>query len=118
MNDITEKQERCIHALHRQLGTDVPDIVPQMSRREASNHIDQLKERLDRDNDEQPVRSNGSSSVDDRITLGLAAKLVYQRWQGDPLEQREEFKTTVRELYELLQELRGEVLSSCSHHVN
>ena len=117
MNSITPNQERCIQALHRQLGRDAPLNLATWTKQEASRYIDELKRGLD--GNSVPTRSTPREQVErlpavseqSRIRLGSASKLVFGRWNGDPMQPENvaAFKERAKRLYNILLELEQEV---------
>jgi len=123
MNAITSNQERCIHALHRQLGRDAPLNLTTWSKHDASRYIDELKRDLGEGSSAPPTSISRPhvenrpeqapiASEQSRIRLGLASKLVFGRWNGDPLqtESVQQFKERAKRMYDILLELEQEVL--------
>ena len=121
---ITERQQRCIYALHRRMNTEVPAEVAQLDVSTASMYIDRLKEQLDKP--AQVGEENGAKEASaapvtvatrclpyaERATFGLASKLVFQNWttqQKRVLGDRDGFKQSVKETFQLLRELEREL---------
>jgi len=126
---ITERQQRCIYALHRRMNTEVPAEIAQLDVRTASMYIDRLKEQLDKP--AQVGEGNGAGEASaapattqarclpygERATFGLASKLVFQNWttqQKRVLGDRDGFKQSVKETFTLLRELERELAQSQS----
>jgi len=121
---ITERQQRCIYALHRRMRTEMPAEIGKLDVRTASMYIDRLKEQLD--NPPQAGAGNGAGEAGaapattptrclpygERATFGLASKLVFQNWttqQKRVLGDRDGFKQSVKETFALLRELEREL---------
>lgn len=124
---ITNRQVACIKGLSTRIGRPVPTGLDSMCRKEASEHIESLLGELkgggafqSADSIEQQqlqVEPHAASSSrllsrDERIRLGLAVKLVYQRWTSKDkvvLQCRDEFKKDVKQLFLLLAEVEDAV---------
>lgn len=131
MNDITEKQERCIQVLSTKLGRAAPSGIEGWTRKQASECIEGLAKEADnskgsfQDASQLKVANsagNGSPSPsrDSQVRLGLAAKLVHHQWamanKSPANGGRDAFKKEVAELYSLLNEVEQHVLNGGGLH--
>jgi hypothetical protein len=118
---MTERQQRCICALHRRMRTELPAEAEQLDVREASMYIDRLQEQLsgieDGASSAGGVRDTNKTApstlpFEDRVTLGLAEKLVHQAYNAagkKVLMCKQDVKKEVKETFHLLREIEREL---------
>jgi|SRR5690606_3729399 len=106
---ITERQRRAISVLCSKAGVNVPELLGQYTRAEASAYITKLEELVDGSSDrlDKVKPSSAEGGIAHRARTGLATKLVYSRLARsgkDPLE-LETFQDEVLAVYDVLLEL-------------
>jgi len=121
---ITERQQRCIYALHRRMGTEMPAEIEKLDVRTASMYIERLKEQLDKPAQVGEEGGAKEASVapttmptrclpfEERAMFGLAAKLVHQSYNAAGkrvLLCKPDVKKDVVETFHLLREIEREL---------
>jgi len=130
MNDITDKQRRCIHVLCTKLSKPEPAGLDGWTRTQASECIEGLAKEVDKrgsfqDASQLQLHDAGGNRTppltrDSQVRLGLAAKLTHQQWamaKKSPVNgARDDFKREVVELYALLGEVEQQVVNGGGVH--
>ena len=124
MDFITERQANCISVLCTKLNKAEPAGFERMSRRDASECIEELSKMLGGPASFQaanrsrlaPGAGNGALSREAQTRLGLAAKLVHHRWTAcgkSPVTAtgKSDFKMDVLELFALLGEVEQQLIA-------
>ncbi|MFH0899134.1 MAG: hypothetical protein V2A73_00755 [Pseudomonadota bacterium] len=123
---ITEKQIKCIAAIHRELHTDVPTEIlrGETDSWTASQYIDRIKAAQSETPPGQtatggrtPPKSAAGKLNVPKPTLGLASKLVFQSWSANGrhvLGNEEAFKKEVKQVLVLLNDVEQELAAEAA----
>jgi len=109
---MTEEQAKFISHLSRSLGKQLPINWETMNRTDASAIIDKLKRERHKSGGNENGPANVSFSREQQVRLGLAAKLMHQKWCGlrwPVFQNRQQFKEEVVDLFSLLGEVEQEL---------
>ena len=104
----TEKQIRTIIGMCERLEVDVPELLEEFSKSEASDFITGLQQKRSNRNTVRIIDGNKKPDYKKEVRLGLAVKLVYQKWtyqQKHVLIDTDEFKREVDALYNIIEDM-------------